>query len=140
MAIGHPLSGESRDRPSMTCRTLLIAHDTHSYVTISRTGHHTDYVLSRRYLFGTAKTSGTFVVVKDLIHHGNERPTYHHASIRLGLPDMSQLCSKNRYFAPDVSSAALLDLASFAISIGPRIWGSEFAIPEPNTQNLATGS
>jgi len=53
---------------------------------------------------------------------------------------MSQLCSKNRYFAPDVISIKVLDLVSFAISIGSRIMGSEFTIPEPNKQKLATDS
>lgn len=124
----------------MTFRTLLIAHDTHSYGATSRTGYHIDYVLLNRYIIGTATTSGTFVIVKDLIHHGNERPTYHHASIRLGLSNMSQLCSKNRYFAPEVISIKALDIVSFAISSGSWNPGSEFAIPEPNKQKLATDS
>jgi hypothetical protein len=123
----------------MTFRNLLIAHDTHPYGTTSWPRHQASYVLLRRYIFGTATTS-EIAVVKDLIQDENERPTYHHASIRLGLSDMSQLCSENRYFAPDVSSITVLDLVSFAISSGSRIPGSEFAIPEPNTQNLATGS
>jgi hypothetical protein len=53
---------------------------------------------------------------------------------------MSQLCSKNRYFAPEVISIKALDIVSFAISSGSWNPGSEFAIPEPNKQKLATDS
>jgi hypothetical protein len=74
MAIGHTPSGESRDRPSTTFRTSLMAHNTRSYGATSRPRYQASYVLSRRYIFGTATTS-KIVVVKDLIQDEmNARP------------------------------------------------------------------
>lgn len=135
LGIGHPPSGESRDRPSMTFRTLLMARNTRQYGATSRPRHQASYVLSRRYKSGTAATS-EIVVVKDLIQDEmNARPIITRV--------FASACPTCRNYARRTATSPRTSLASkYSTSsaspsaLGPGLWAASLPYQNRTSRSL----